>query len=1031
MKKRIISVCIAFALIVAMLLQVAQTANAMAPKSGSVGDNLTWELNDGKLTISGSGDMCDFYSPEPGTYSSEMERLSHTTSPWDYYKEEITSVEIMPGVTSIGQYAFYHCHNLVGISIPDGLISIGEGTFWECNSLQKIDLPDSIRTIGKRAFLGCDNLKNLYLPFGMTTISEDLFDECYGLTVTLSASISSIEGKRTGGLDSCNKILVEPENPYFSNDTFGALYNKSGTMLIRVPASLKEYTIPMGVKSIADYACARSRLINVIIPESVTNIGRNAFFDCNNLESAFIPNGVESIGLAAFCACVNLRNVSIPQSVKSIGDAAFAYCNNVDGIWVDLANKNYCNDSFGALYTIDKTELLQAPCWSQSKEYVIPSSVYRIGGEAFAFYESLVSIVIPSSVSTIDEAAFESCTNLSEVYFMGDAPDIKDASFLSVNATMYYPDDNATWSNVTMQDYGGYLTWVAANIPNFYGFKLDKDGWSFANAALSFAEDPVNNADAYFIPRERYDEVFGRAYVESQNLYSEEWHGSCAGMSTSSILCFLDMLNWDDYRNNNSNIDSRSTVNAYHFDYEYYNHDTKKGYATAGYNTQITRFIETYQLYLNAIDKSKLIDKLKGTYFATDVEKRNSLFKTEYVLDHISKDEGGTYIETKLEEFKTAYDNNVPLFIALFADSFGHAIVSRTDRKPEDEGNGWWKVYVYDPNKPYVNPSIRAELDGLESEESGYLFGCNELVDAGGDVYLELNPSLNQWRYCASVNSNSADSYVGSNSSGKILWRSYYYDAALNEEGDDEEKKNARMPDYFYTIDLRDLPLDDFANPHFDESSAWIPEANLAVTADGNTNCAIYDSTGELAAIVEDGDAFILSTVGSYDAHIGNGTSAGGKLYLPSDTYTVYYTSGAMHFFGNSNVISFSGDESAELTVDMALNSIQISALGEGNYKVKCANVLSIDDCSYVETEGSLNSGETFAISYSDGNKVEASTNSEHGKFQLFQKDTNQEEPIATKAVKATSFGGVWIVSGIVVIGATVLFALVKRKKHN
>jgi len=123
-------------------------------------------------------------------------------------------------------------------------------------------------------------------------------------------------------------------------------------------------------------------LVSVIIPDSVTTIGNNAFVDCTNLTSITIPDSVTSIGDDAFSYCSSLTSVTIPDSVTRIGERAFSRCTSLTSV-------------------------------------TIPDSVTSIGDEAFSVCESLTSVTIPDSVTSIGISTFEYCTSLTSVTFQG------------------------------------------------------------------------------------------------------------------------------------------------------------------------------------------------------------------------------------------------------------------------------------------------------------------------------------------------------------------------------------------------------------------------------------------------------------------------------------------------------------------------------------------------------------------------------------------------------------------------------------
>lgn len=147
------------------------------------------------------------------------------------------------------------------------------------------------------------------------------------------------------------------------------------------------------------------------VPNSVTIIGEYAFYDCAGLTSVTIPNSVTSIGSEAFGGCHRLNSVNIPNSVTSIGELAFFGCSGLTSIIVDNGNTTY--DSRGNCNAIieTSTNTLKLGC----KNTVIPNSVASIGSSAFFVCSGLTSIIIPNSVTSIGSSAFQGCSGLTSI----------------------------------------------------------------------------------------------------------------------------------------------------------------------------------------------------------------------------------------------------------------------------------------------------------------------------------------------------------------------------------------------------------------------------------------------------------------------------------------------------------------------------------------------------------------------------------------------------------------------------------------
>ena len=164
---------------------------------------------------------------------------------------------------------------------------------------------------------------------------------------------------------------------------------------------------------------------NTIIPNSVTKIGNFAFDACDSLTSIVIPNSITSIGHYAFYSCDSLTSIDIPNSVIEIGYGVFEGCLGLTSIVVESGNPRYdsrnnCNAIIETAYNT-----LIYGC----KNTTIPNSVTTIDDYAFYFCDGLTSIVIPNSVTEIGFAAFESCHGLTSVVIPNSVTSIGDGAF--------------------------------------------------------------------------------------------------------------------------------------------------------------------------------------------------------------------------------------------------------------------------------------------------------------------------------------------------------------------------------------------------------------------------------------------------------------------------------------------------------------------------------------------------------------------------------------------------------------------------
>lgn len=232
---------------------------------GAAGDGsgVTWQLTENTddpstytLTIRGSGAMENY--------------LMSSNQPWCSFRDQITSVVVSPGVTSIGNLAFTRFSKLIHVDIADSVVSIGEQAFSDCSRLTDITVPQSVTYIDAYAFDSCTNLSS----------------------ITLSTN---------------NITSIRP-------------YTFSGC------SELSSIVIPDGVTSIQLGAFSNcTKLTSITIPDSVTTIDPWAFKNCSSLTSITIPSSVTSIGSNVFTGCTSLNDIRYSGTSESVISALSDY----------------------------------------------------------------------------------------------------------------------------------------------------------------------------------------------------------------------------------------------------------------------------------------------------------------------------------------------------------------------------------------------------------------------------------------------------------------------------------------------------------------------------------------------------------------------------------------------------------------------------------------------------------------------------------------------------------------------------------
>ena len=215
---------------------------------------------------------------------------------------------VLPNWMSIGGDLFADCNNLTSVNIPEGVTSIAIRAFEGCSSLTSVNIPEGVTSIGWGAFAGCSSLTTVNIPEGVTSIGEQAFYNCRSLTsVNIPEGVTNIDMFTFKNCSSLTSVNIQKGVTYIGPEAFENC------------SSLTSVNIPKGVTSIGNRAFANcSSLTSVDIPEEVTEIGEAAFKNCTDLYSIHLSSQMPSIESETFAGCKNLRSLNIPSSITRI-----------------------------------------------------------------------------------------------------------------------------------------------------------------------------------------------------------------------------------------------------------------------------------------------------------------------------------------------------------------------------------------------------------------------------------------------------------------------------------------------------------------------------------------------------------------------------------------------------------------------------------------------------------------------------------------------------------------------------------------
>ena len=308
-----------------------------------------------------------------------------------YGIKTLKSVTLHSGIEYIGEYAFK------GTGVENIYIDSLESWFRICVNIYKDNSGATHfanpMSYAKNLYVAGELLVDLVIPETVTEIPA------YGLyniksikSVTFHSGITTVHNHSFNSCTNIKEVYVPDIGTYAR---VGAVNQSSTLDTIYVDGE---------------------PLVNLVVPEGVTELPAKIFKNYKKLESATISGSVKSIGDSAFEGCTNLKTITMAYGIESIGKNAFSGCINLESVYVPSI-ESWLNTDFvtGTSNPLCNNAKLYID-GELFENFVVDEKSTSVPANTFVNYGYLKSVTLHENITSIGGNAFSGCTNLESVY---------------------------------------------------------------------------------------------------------------------------------------------------------------------------------------------------------------------------------------------------------------------------------------------------------------------------------------------------------------------------------------------------------------------------------------------------------------------------------------------------------------------------------------------------------------------------------------------------------------------------------------